>query len=231
MTEHATSSRQPARQVMHSLLPSLPEETQRLLEHLCAPRHAGTTKTDPETLVASLRRRERDFRRERAAAPPALRRLLATSPPDRRTLLDEMRDEVSPSLCELLLQESRASLVEEPPRAEEMARLALSGAQSLDPESYGPGPVRDLEARALCHLGEALRHRQDLDGAERAYRSAAGVLDDGTAPPDLLERAHLLEHRARLLEDRRRFSESSRLKRRARVLLQRLGQVEHLTPA
>ena len=113
------------------------------------------------------------------------------------------------AFCEWLIETSRELSQSDASRAEEQARLAAEIADGLEPVRYGAALVQDLRARAQVCLGEALRHRPDLWGANDAFSRAEALLDEGTG--DTLETGYLLEARASLRRDQQRLAEAHRL--------------------
>lgn len=110
---------------------------------------------------------------------------------------------------ELLLENARLSVLEEPRRAEEVLRLALDVADHLDPEIYGPGAVGAARTRAWAGLGNALRVLADFRQAEQAFRLAESHFETSWLDP--LDEALLLELKASLRRAQRRFGEAHEL--------------------
>lgn len=113
------------------------------------------------------------------------------------------------TFCEWLIDAGRELVQSDAFRAEEQARLAVEIADRLEPVRYGAPLVQDLRARGRVSLGEALRNRPDLWGADEALRQAEELLDGGTG--DTLETGFLLEVRAALRRDQNRLAEAHRL--------------------
>jgi tetratricopeptide (TPR) repeat protein len=116
-------------------------------------------------------------------------------------------------LLELLVERSQE---------EELGRLALLLADSLDAAYYGAERIEDLRARVWGHIANYRRTISDLRGAEEAFAMAFVHLQEGTE--DVMERAILLDLRSSLLRDQRRFAEAERLLRRARRLFLEIGE-------
>lgn len=110
------------------------------------------------------------------------------------------------AFCEWLIESSRGIGQSDALRAEQRARLAVDIADRLEPVHYGVALVQDLRGRARVSLGEALRHRPDLWGADEALCRAESLLDQGTG--DTLETGYLLETRAALRRDQHRLVEA-----------------------
>lgn len=159
---------------------------------------------------------------ERAAAPLLLAELMG-HPGDRRELL--LRNAArfrTWGLLELLLERSRELAAPDPSGAEELARLGVRLGEQLDPDFYDARSVADIRARAWSNLGNALRVRSDLRGAEGAFRAAHGQLLLGTR--DALERALFLDLKASLRRSQRRFAEALRLLGRAMSIYLEYGE-------
>jgi len=112
------------------------------------------------------------------------------------------------AFCEWLIETSRELAQSDACRAAEQAGLAVEIVDRLEPVRYGAALVQDLRARARVSLGEALRRRPDLWGADEALSSAEALLDEGTG--DSLEGGYLLEARASLRRDQQRLAEAHR---------------------
>src|SRR5918992_1846705 len=105
--------------------------------------------------IAALRRELRRRRREAAAAPPP--------PPSARALLDALLPPGPPLRerawrhSERLLAESWKVRHKDPEQMLRLAGAACALAERIDPATRGPGPLADLQARALAALGNARR--------------------------------------------------------------------------
>jgi tetratricopeptide (TPR) repeat protein len=153
--------------------------------------------------------RSRAMAREREELPLLLLRFdeIATEERRARALADEAFH--GWVFCEWLIETGRELVQSDAIRAEEQARLAVEIADRLEPVRYGAPLLQDLRARARVSLGDALRNRPDLWGADEALRQAEALLDGGTG--DTLETGYLLEVRAALRRDQNRFAEAHRL--------------------
>lgn len=88
-------------------------------------------------------------------------------------------------------------------RAVEVAELAVEASRLLDHDYYGSSRVRDLQARAHCALGNAQRILSNLREAERSFRTAKELLEEGSG--DNLQRAHILLQEASVYGEQGRF--------------------------
>lgn len=102
-----------------------------------------------------------------------------------------------------LLDRSWAVRHENPKEMVELVRFAVSLAGNLDPRWHGEKDAADWQARAWGELGNALRARDDLDEAERAFGTAFNFLLQGSG--DLRLKAKLHDLHASYLGARRRF--------------------------
>lgn len=113
------------------------------------------------------------------------------------------------AFVEALLESSRNTWSDDPVRAEAFAGLALEIVDCLEPEKYGRGLIKDLQARAWGFIANARRIHSDLRGAEDAFQTAEVNLLDGSGDP--LEWARLLDLKASLRRAQRRFEEALKL--------------------
>jgi tetratricopeptide (TPR) repeat protein len=159
---------------------------------------------------------------ERAEAPACLAELLV-QPPERREMLIRNHPRFQTwGLLEGLVKRLQEQVFEYPEAGEDLARLALSLADSLAADHYGTERIEDLRGRIWGYVGNARRTRFDLRGAEKAFQKAMAHLRTGTGDP--LERALLLDLRASLLRDQRRLDVAMRLLRRAFRLYCEVGE-------
>lgn len=112
-------------------------------------------------------------------------------------------------LCESLIARSQACRHHDPEQMILLAERAVSIAADLDPLAYGPEVTSDLQARCFAELGNAHRVADDLEGAERALRSAIEESARGTQDPLLL--ARIMDLTASLRGSQRRFEEALEL--------------------
>ena len=158
---------------------------------------------------------------ERAEAPALLRELLGRTGRQREMLLRNSLRFRTWGLIELLADRSLETSIEDPRRGEELGRLALRIADLTDARLYGADQLEDLRARAWSHVGNALRIRSDLQGAEAAFQRGWKHLGVGTG--DLFELAIFLDLQASLRRSQRRFPEAVRLLKRAVRLFTKLS--------
>jgi len=119
-------------------------------------------------------------------------------------------------LCQLLLTKSKESLFEEPRRSLELAELAARIARNLG-DAYDRDWVRDLRARALAYVANALRVLGELCGADAAFRAAEDcALRSGSG--NTLVSAEILDLKSSLRRDQRRWAEALDLCSEAAVL-------------
>jgi tetratricopeptide (TPR) repeat protein len=151
---------------------------------------------------------------------------LMRHPPARQSLLvvNSARHR-SRALCDFLLERSHEAGFQDPARALDLSRLALSMAQILDRDDPAgcTGLHRNLQARAWAQLGNALRINSDHREAEAAFEHADSLLQD-QGRNGLLDKARLLDFRASLRRDQRHYAEAFRLHDRVSAIYQRLGQ-------
>jgi len=174
-------------------------------------------------LLAALDRVRAGLDRERAAAPALVDELLALAPELREARLGRDVRFHTWGVCELLLARSLEVVTEaDAAAAESLARLALAGAERLDPVLHPPPVVGDLRARLWAAAGEARRRQGDLAGAEAALREAAGCLVEGTG--DLLVEAQLLEFEAAVRRAEARNRDAAALLKQAAARYRQAGE-------
>ncbi len=235
----------PGEEVLRSLVPSRDGAEPRLLHHLagcprCQSRLARLFVFPSPARVIPFRsapsesydlafersqsfaaRWSRILQHERAEAPALLRELLGRTGRQREMLLRNGLRFRTWGLIELLADRSLEVCIEDPWGGEELGRLALRIADLTDALRYGDDQLEDLRARAWSHIGNALRIRSDLQGAEAAFQRGWKHLELGTG--DLFELAVFLDLQASLRRSQRRFPEALRLLKRAVHLFTRLG--------
>lgn len=197
-----------------------PEEKRRVVRRLLALAREGVTGVavfppppDPAPLapaweIGDLRLGERVLRlqREHAQVPELIVRLEALSPGQRQAIVHSDAEFQSWALGQRLIESCLDLVYAEAGKAEEQAQLAITVAQALDARRYGKELINDLEAKARACMGEVLRSRADLRGADEALTCAEGLLVGGTG--DVLEEARLLELKAALRRDQLRLDEA-----------------------
>jgi tetratricopeptide (TPR) repeat protein len=169
-----------------------------------------------ETFVRTWReveRRQGELAAERERAPELLRELLARPDMSAASAVPETLEREARfhtwTLCELLLDASREWGFQNPARALELSRLGVGIASHLDPETYGDGRVKDLQARAWATLGNAQRIRSDFREAEKSILTAEQLLKRGTGDP--VEKANLLLIKSSLRGNQQQLAEAFRL--------------------
>ncbi|HWM95301.1 MAG TPA: hypothetical protein VN493_31390 [Thermoanaerobaculia bacterium] len=144
--------------------------------------------------------------REHSRVPELLQRLEGLSPAAKLVRIRTDRELQSCPLCQRLIESCHDVVHADTARAEELAELAVAVSQELDVRRYGAEIVNDFKARAWACLGEVLRNRADLRGADQAFEVAETLLGVGTG--DIFEEARLLELEALLRRDQRRLGEA-----------------------
>lgn len=147
--------------------------------------------------------------------------LLRESPRERRRRIWNEERFHSPKLCQLLEERSRDLWFADPAAALEMADLAVTAAECLDPGRYGSSRVEDARANAWGYLGNAFRINSDLWKAEQALRQA--WLHYACAGGDAFTETELLSFTCSLREIQGRADEALRLSDRV-IALYREGQ-------
>ncbi len=113
------------------------------------------------------------------------------------------------AICELLCLESQRVCGEDPTRAASLCELALSATDLAEGDE---GLRTKLRGLAWAHIGNALRARDDLNGAERAFTTAEELWSLGEgAPYGLLEEGLIFALKASLRRAQRRFEEAEDL--------------------
>lgn len=138
----------------------------------------------------------------------------------RRRVWDEERFH-SPKLCQLLGERSREAWFSDPAAALEMADLAVTAAERLDPRRHGSSLIEDTRAIAWGYLGNAFRINSDLWRAEQAMRQA--WLHHACAGGDVFTETELLSFTCSLRDIQGRTDEALRLSDRV-IALYREGQ-------
>lgn len=197
-----------------------PEEKRRAVRRLLSlagvkERFAATaapvgqaSQADPSGEIGEVRLSERalGILREHARIPELLARLDSLAAADRLALVRIDPELHSWPLGQRLVESCLDLVHAEAARAEELAELIITLSQSLDPVRYGTELVNDFKAKAWACMGEVLRSRADLRGAEEAFGVAENLLANGTG--DVLEEARLLELKAALRRDQLRLDEA-----------------------
>jgi len=129
------------------------------------------------------------------------------------------------TLCETLLEQSRALRHDDPARMLELATLARQAADRLVADAQGPHDQKhtvDLRSRAWAEMANAFRVNDDLPQAEAAMAWAMELHGEGTGSPLLL--ARLADLSASLFCDQRRFREAFRMLDTAHILYRQQGE-------
>lgn len=172
-------------------------------------------------ILTSLGDRAARIERERAEAEAQLPDFLQHPPARQWTLLRNSHRHDTWSFAAALLDASFAAVVDDAPRARDLADMALLISERLDASLYGERSVHDLTARSWAHLGNAKRTLGDLVAAEECLATARRFWESGTGDP--LDEAELLYFEASMLRARRRFDDALRRARRSARLYRELG--------
>ncbi|HKI03862.1 MAG TPA: tetratricopeptide repeat protein [Thermoanaerobaculia bacterium] len=198
----------------------------RLIELLPASRgNAGGHRTVIRRIVAEqpAARRRSDLEAERAAAAALWKELQGQ---ERRQ--DRVRNDRACQtwgLFELLLEESRQTLPQEPRQAENLIRLALEVAEHLDAGFYGSGTVEAARVKAWTHLGNTLRVLADFRQAEQAFQTAESHLSRSWLDP--VDEAMILEFRGAMRRAQGRHREALELVDEAIALYREVNEPHH----
>lgn len=168
--------------------------------------------------------------RERVDAGRELLELLALPTTERFGLVEASPHRFrSPALVDLLLEESRTAVPEDPQSAFDLAGLAQQICLRLDERRVPLPMVMDSVVLARAIRADALRATGDLSGAHTRYRRLEPLLGQGTQDPMVL--AEVDERLAALRRDQRRLADADECLERAGQLYRgvgdgaRLGQV------
>jgi tetratricopeptide (TPR) repeat protein len=171
----------------------------------------------------SLERVESD----RKAAPDQIAELLALSRPERKKALGSKSRFHNYSLAAHALARSEQELCRDPALAWEIACLARSVVEKIDPQTCGGADaLRDLSAYAVAVQGNTLRVRGDFRSAFRAYRNARILQRMGGIDLDLTANIDLLE--SSLRRDLWQFDSALALLNRATEIFVSLGEQERV---
>jgi tetratricopeptide (TPR) repeat protein len=170
------------------------------------PAHREVIRTVVEEGRQSAGRLQEDLALERAEAASRWRDLERLGQEERRNLVWNDPRYQTWGFFELLADLCHDVLVQEPRKAEDVARLALDVAEQLSAVRYGAPAVEAAKARAWTHLANALRVLSDFRQAEQAFQTAELHLSRSWLDP--LDEALLLEFRAPLRRAQGRFEEA-----------------------
>jgi transcriptional regulator with XRE-family HTH domain len=158
----------------------------------------------------------RDPKIERRAAQALWARIKLLSREEQTEALRSAPPEVLSAVCDLLFSESQRQCGGDPVKAASLCDLAFVAA---DLTAGGEGLRAKLRGLAWAHLGNALRARDDFEGAERAFISADEHWKIGGGVADgLLEEGLIFALKASLRREQRRFDEARQLLERASLL-------------
>lgn len=133
-------------------------------------------------------------RAEKAAAPDLLAELLALPEVERETAVTVDGRLHSYALASYILKRCETVVPRDPDQGRELARLARTVTEQVDPRSCGgASSLADLEAYAHAMEGEALRTAGNPEQALRCFAEARLLQERGGADPDLGARIDLLE--------------------------------------
>lgn len=193
---------------------------ERRLESLRSPVY-GIYDAALSASAGRLRALQSSYAKERNEAGGLLTELLK-HPSERRLILVRNHHRFHAwGVLEQLLESSRQESILNPRASGELANLAIALSEQLDKTLYGAESINDLKGRAWAYLGNALRIRTDLLGAQEAFDHALTCLRQGTRDP--WELAVWLDLKASLLRAQRRFEEAMRLLNRAQALFLAIG--------
>ncbi len=171
-------------------------------------------KDDPPSESANPAFSARDRKAERRAAEALWNRIKLLPRREQEEALRGAPPEAQWAVCDLLCKESQRLCDEDPARAAALCELALVAA---DLAEGGEGVRAKLRGLAWGHLGNALRARGDLDGAEGALASADEFWKVGD-DVDGIEEGIILALKASLRRAQRKFDEAKDLLGRAWLL-------------
>jgi tetratricopeptide (TPR) repeat protein len=215
-------------------------DRRRVLEHLltgCAKcrealsalRELGSPETAEEQedgpsiarILTTLGDRAARIEKERAEAAQLLPDFLGHPVARQWTLVRNIRRYDTWSFAAALIDESFRAVMDDAATSRDLAEMALTLAERLDPDVYGERSISDLTGRALSHLGNARRTLGDLAGGQECLTRARKSWQEGTGDP--LDEAELLYFEASMLRANRRFDEALRRIRRSARLYRELG--------
>jgi transcriptional regulator with XRE-family HTH domain/tetratricopeptide (TPR) repeat protein len=153
---------------------------------------------------------------DRNAAQALWTRIKGLSPKEQAEKIQHAPPGGQWAICEQLCLESQRLCGEDPAKAVSLCELALTAA---DLAEGGEGLRAKLRGLAWAHIGNALRARDDLQGAERAFISSEAFWKIGEGSAEgLLEEGLIFALKASLRRAQRRFDEATDLLERAAML-------------
>lgn len=197
-----------------------PSTIEKLLEHLlgsceiCRERTetvsallAGIAVSDNPRghVVANMRSRALLLRKLQVVGGVEFRELMALSPEKRRQRINRAFTRFrNPALVDLVVEESKRVVVQDPFDAVALAECAHDLALRLSIDELGRTWVMTCVARANAHIGNTLRATGDLKRAEQVLSLALSMFDeDGNGDP--LVEAELMGLLGSLKSDQRKF--------------------------
>lgn len=164
------------------------------------------------------------------AAPDQMAELLDLSPSERKKALESKSRFHNYSLATHALARSEQELCRDPVMAWEIACLARSVIEKIDPQTCGGADaLRDLSAYAVAVKGNTLRVRGDFRSALTACRNARILQRMGGGDLDLTANIDLLE--SSLRRDLWQFDSALALLNRATEIFVSLGEHERVARA
>jgi tetratricopeptide (TPR) repeat protein/DNA-binding XRE family transcriptional regulator len=157
----------------------------------------------------------RDRKAEQRAAQALWSRIKPLSHTEQAEALRSAPSEAQRAVCDLLCKESQRLCEEDPGKATMLCELALVAA---DLAEGGEGMRSKLRGLAWAHLGNSLRARGDLEGAEGAFASADEFWKVGDGMTDGIEEGIIFALKASLRRAQRQFDEAKHLLERAWLL-------------
>lgn len=167
---------------------------------------------------------EAEISREQAAARQLLDELMEQAVPARRLLLVTNSPRFhNPFLCEMLTDRAREAAFNDAARSLDLARLALTIAESLDKSSCGSAEVRDgLWCKASAQYANALRVAGRHVEAEQAFCPIEEMIQE-EGRIGLQDLARVLDLRASLHRELRQYEPAAHLLDRVIAIYQKLG--------
>ncbi len=190
-------------------------QTAVLLSKLVVILQEERRKDDPPTKIDNPAPSARDRGAERRAAEALWTRIKMLPQKKQIEALRGAPPEAQWAVCDLLCKESQRLCEEDPVKGATLCELALVAADCAED---GEGMRSKLRGLAWAHLGNALRARGDLDGAEGALASADELWKVGAGIVDGIEEGIIFALKASLRRAQRQFDEAKRLLERAWLL-------------
>ncbi|HEX2251724.1 MAG TPA: hypothetical protein VHQ65_00480, partial [Thermoanaerobaculia bacterium] len=189
------------------------------------PAEAGSYTTAFGRVADRLERQVAELKRVRRQAREDLRELVALAPAARlRRIVNSRTRFRSRALAELLLEESRERVRNDPRLAAELAEL-VPHVLLWTPGAVEQDWARELDLLARARRGNALRVAGDLHAADRGF-AALHQRTDCPLPPETAAELASLEASLRL--DQRRFDDADALLDKAARLFRKAGVEEGL---